>query len=230
MIRALVFDLDDTLIDTSGQLVVPAHQEAAAAMIAAGLEASVQEVAEKRIDFGRAAPLEEVDLRVAAFFGSADIEAVAAAGHQAYFGRRVRSLSAWPFVEEVLSALSDRALYLVTAGNERTQRTKIELCGLGRFFADVQVVGVGGDKGVAMAGLLKDHDLAECLAVGDRIDGEIEAARRLGMWAVRIAAGEGQYASPQNDWQRPHYTIPSVEALPAVLADIEESGEAPEAG
>ena len=222
MIRAIVFDLDDTLIDTTGQLVVPAHQEAAAAMIAAGLEASVQDVAEKRVDFGRAAPLEEIDLRVAAFFGAADVEAVAAAGHQAYFGRRVRSLSAWPFVEGVLTGLSDRALFLVTAGFERTQIKKIELCGLGRFFGGVEVVGVGADKGVAMARLLKDFDLADCVAVGDRLDGEIEAARRLGMWAVRVAAGEGQYATPQNPWQRPHYTIPSVEALPAVLADIDQ--------
>ena len=227
MIRAIVFDLDDTLIDTTGQLVVPAHQEAAAAMIAAGLEASVQEVAEKRLDFARAAPLEEVDLRTAAFFGAKDVAAVAAAGHTAYFGRRVRSLSAWPFVAGVLEGLSDRALFLVTAGFERTQRKKLELAGLERFFQGVEVVPVGGDKGVAMARMCRDFGFDSCLAVGDRIDGEIEAGRRLGMWTARVAAGEGQYASPQNEWQRPHYTIPSVEAVPSVIEDIEAGGEGP---
>ncbi len=221
MIRAIVFDLDDTLIDTTGQLVLPAHQEAAAAMIAAGLEASLDAVAEKRLDFARAAPLQEVDLRVAAHFGAKDVAAVAAAGHQAYFGRRVRSLSPWPFVEEVLQALSDRALYLVTAGFERTQRTKIELCDLARHFDGIEVVPVGGDKGVAMAKLVDGVPFDQCMAVGDRLDSEIEAARRLGMWAVRVAAGEGQYAIPQGPHQQPHYTIPSVEALPAVLADLE---------
>ncbi len=227
MIRAIVFDLDDTLIDTTGQLVVPAHQEAAAAMIAAGLEATVAEVAEKRIDFSRAAPVEEVDLRTAAFFGAKDVGAVAAAGHQAYFGRRVRSLSPWPFAAGVLEALAPRRLVLVTSGFERTQRKKLELCGLGAFFEAVEVVPVGGDKGAAMARLLEGTDLADCVAVGDRIDREIEAGRRLGMWTVRVAAGEGQYASPQNAWQRPHYTVPSVEALPAVIEDIEASGEEP---
>ncbi len=227
MIRAIVFDLDDTLIDTTGQLVVPAHQEAAAAMIAAGLEASVQEVAEKRVDFARAAPLEEVDLRTAAFFGAKDVAAVAAAGHTAYFGRRVRSLSAWSFVPAVLEALADRTLYLVTSGFERTQRKKVELCGLGPSFEAVEVVEVGGDKGVVMARLLSNFAFAECLVVGDRIDREIEAGRRLGTWTARVAAGEGQFATPQSAWQRPHYTIPSVEALPAVVQDIEGSDDSP---
>ena len=38
-IRHLIFDLDDTLFDTFGQLVKPAFLEASAAMIAAGLNA-----------------------------------------------------------------------------------------------------------------------------------------------------------------------------------------------
>lgn len=227
MIEALVFDLDDTLIDTTGQLVVPAHQEAAAAMIAAGLEATVEEVAAKRIDFARAAPIEEVDLRTAGFFGAKDVGAVAAAGHQAYFGRRVRSLTALPFVAGVLDGLSDRRLHLVTAGFEQTQRKKIELCGLERFFETIEVVPVGDDKGPALARALQGVAASASLVVGDRVDKEIEAGRRLGVWTVRIASGEGQYMKPLNDLQRPHYTVPSVEALSAVIEDIEAGDDEP---
>jgi putative hydrolase of the HAD superfamily len=227
VIRAVVFDLDDTLIDTTGQLVLPAHQEAAAAMIAVGLEASVRDVAEKRMDFAKAAPVEEIDLRVASFFGAKDVSAVAAAGHAAYFGRTVRSLSAWPFVGAALDGLAGRRRCLVTSGFEATQRKKIELAGLEAYFDAIEVVPVGEDKGPALARVVGAIAPEECVAIGDRLDREIQAARQLGMWAVRVAAGEGQYASPQNAWQRPHYTVPSVEALGAVIEDIEESGAAP---
>ncbi len=227
MIEAIVFDLDDTLIDTTGQLVVPAHQEAAAAMIAAGLEGTVEARAARRMDFAKAASVEEVDHRVAAFFGARDVPAVVAAGHAAYFGRTVRSLDAWDFVPGVLEALGGLRLCMVTSGFESTQRTKLRLSGLEDAFEAIEVVPVGEDKGPAMVRVLDGVGFDRAVAVGDRLDREIQSARRLGMWAVRIAAGEGQYAIPQNPLQRPHYTVPSVEALPAVLEDIAESGDEP---
>ncbi len=227
MIRAVVFDLDDTLIDTTGLLVAPAHREAAAAMIAAGLEASLEEVAEKRIDFAKAAPVEQVDLRVAAFFGAG--EEVAAAGHRAYFGRSVAELEPFSFVPAVMEALSERTLLLVTAGFEATQRKKLELAGLVDYFDAAEVVPVGGDKGVVIARLLREREIPveATVVVGDKVDGEIEAGRRLGAWTVRVAYGEGAAGVPQGPLQRPHYTVPSIEALPAVIEDIEGSGDGP---
>jgi putative hydrolase of the HAD superfamily len=227
-VRAVVFDLDDTLIDTSGQLLLPAHQEAAAAMVAAGLQATVEQVAQKRLDFAAAAPGPEVDLRVAHFFDCVDPEAAARAGHQAFYGRRVRSLDAIQGVHELLEELGrQRSLFLVTAGFEATQRKKVELTGLERHFEQVTVLDVlSQTKDAAFGAILEGEGLApqEVVAVGDRIDAEIAAARRLGLWAVRVLHGEGARLTPAGPEQRPHYSVPSVLALPLVLEDIEADG------
>ena len=65
------------------------------------------------------------------------------------------------------------------------------------------------------------------LVVGDRVDGEIRAARELGCWAVRVARGEGQWAQSPSPIHQPHYTVPDVTALPAVLEDIQLGDESP---
>ena len=48
-VKAVVFDLDDTLYDCLNQCVGPAHREAARAMVEAGAHATVEEVLEARL-------------------------------------------------------------------------------------------------------------------------------------------------------------------------------------
>ncbi len=221
MIRAVVFDLDDTLVDTSGQLLVPAHTEAAAAMIAAGLPGTLEEVTQKRLDLSRAHPREPADVRVAQFYGVTDV-AVVEAGHNAFYRRTVRALDPFPDAIPVLEELGARGLLrlMVTAGFERTQLTKLKLAGLDAHLDTIVVV--DAHKEEAIAALLDEHALQppHVVVVGDRIDREIAAARRLGCWAVRVAHGEGRYARVNAPEERPHYTIPGVAALLAVLEDI----------
>ena len=227
-IQAIVFDLDDTLIDTAGQLLEPAHVEAATAMIRAGLVGSIERVAERRIELGRAHPGQSVDLLTAQSFGCTDPE-VARAGHDAFYRRTVTRLDPFHEAPAVLEALAPgRRLFLVTVGDPQTQRTKVELTGLGHHFADLRYVDIAApDKLPAIRELLVGIDPARAAVVGDRIDGELEAGRRLGCWTVRVDRGEGRWLQPANRFQQPHYTIPGVEALPPVIADIERGGEAP---
>ncbi len=56
----LIFDLDDTLLDTWGQLVQPAARESCQAMIEAGLNADLEECIEKRTDFFINRPREDL--------------------------------------------------------------------------------------------------------------------------------------------------------------------------
>ena len=223
-IRAIVFDLDDTLIDTAGQLLEPAHVEAATAMIAAGLTGTIEAVTERRIELGRAHPGQSVDLLTAQSFGCTDPE-VPRAGHDAFYRRTVTRLDPFPEAPAVLDALAPgRRLFLVTVGDPETQRSKVVLTGLERHFEAIRYVDIAApDKLPAIRGLLSGVDPASAVVVGDRIDGELEAGRRLGCWTVRVDRGEGRWLLPSNPFQQPHYTIPGVEALPAVVADIEVS-------
>lgn len=220
-VSAVVFDLDDTLIDTTGQLLEPAHREAAAAMIAAGLSATLPEVAEKRMDFNRAEPGCDVDRRVAVYFAATDPEKVARAGHDAFYRRTVRRLEPIEGAVDVLAALACRR-FLLTSGDADTQLRKLALAGLETHFEEVVCVPPRAAKEAALRDLLARHGLVahEVVVIGDRLDNEIAAARAVGAWGVRVAAGEGSWAEPRGAAEQPHYTVPSVEALPAVLEDI----------
>jgi putative hydrolase of the HAD superfamily len=225
-IEAVVFDLDDTLIDTSGQLLEPAHREAAEAMVRAGLCASVEAVARRRMELATLRPGEDLDAIVAEDFGSPGDPALIAAARKAFFERRIERLDALPEVAAVLAALraAGRRRFLVTAGHEPTQRRKLELCGLIDVFDGAGFVPSDApDKGPAIEKVLAEHGLRaeSVLVVGDRLDRDVEPARRLGCWTARVDRGEGRHQRPQNRWQQPHYTIPGVEALEAVIADIE---------
>jgi len=225
-IRAVVFDLDDTLIDTTGQLLIPAHTEAAAAMISAGLPGSLEEVARKRIDLARAHPREPVDVLLARFYGVTD-EAVVVAGHEAFYNRTVRSLKPFDDAVPVLESLASDgiACLCVTAGHPDTQHRKLEISGLAPHLESVCVVAPEDPKEGAIAELLRRLDLRpdETVVIGDRIDREISAARRLGCWAVRVDHGEGRFARPEAPEEQAHYTVPGVIALRAVIDDIEET-------
>ena len=80
--RAVVFDLDDTLFDTFGQCVVAAHREAARAMVAAGLRADEETVVARRL---RLAGIDEdLDAAVSRMFPCDDPSRAAEAGRRAF--------------------------------------------------------------------------------------------------------------------------------------------------
>ncbi len=195
-------------------------------MIAAGLPGSLEEVTRKRIDLARAHPREPVDVLVAKFYEVTD-PAVVEAGHKAFYNRRVRALDPFEDAIMVLKSLASDgiACLCVTAGHPETQQRKLELSGLAEHLASVCVVPPADPKEDAIAEVMRLNDLTpeETVVIGDRIDREISAARRLGCWAVRVDHGEGRFARPQAPEEQAHYTVPGVIALRAVIDDIEDS-------
>jgi putative hydrolase of the HAD superfamily len=229
-IEALVFDLDDTLVDTTGLLIEPADIDAATAMIGAGLQGSLEDVVRERKKARVADPPVDVDVTVALAFGATD-PAVAAAGRQAFFHRRVRALHPVDDAHPTLDALADRRLFLMTQGHPDTQRAKVALTKLGRHFEAISYVDHDTDNKLdALRRMVAEHGLSPeaTVVVGDRIDAEIEAGRRVGTWTVRVDHGEGRRLRTRSRYQQPHYTVPGVAAIPAVLEDIEASEFGPD--
>ena len=231
-LRAVIFDLDDTLIDTTGLLLGPAHLEAARAMIAAGLDGVVEEVAHARVAFTRTHPGDDLEALLIERFGASDPDRVRAAGRAAFYCRPVPDIDPIPGSLELLASLrsSGYLLFLLTIGDPDTQRRKVELAGLAEAFDTLVLVDIeSSDKAAALEVLLGDHALEpeQVLVVGDRIDREIEAGRRSGCWTLRVIHGEGRYYRPQSPAQQAHYTVDEVQSIPAVIADIEQGGGGP---
>lgn len=192
-VKAVVFDLDDTLFDCLGQCVGPAHREAARAMVEAGARATLEEVLEARLALAGVEP--DVDSAVAAAFRSVQPVRVAEAGRRAFYDRDPGPLVPFPFAKEVLRRV--RACcrtVLLTLGHPPTQKRKVASLGLEGCFDEIlhdDVFGRRGKEEVLKSWLQASGlEPRQVLVVGDRADGEIAAATRLGMQALRIRGGE----------------------------------------
>lgn len=231
-IDAVVLDLDDTLVDTTGQLMEPAHREAAQAMIDAGLKADLEGLLTLRLELQRSAPDEDTNVLVARAYGHPPDSPMVTAARDTYYRRRVEKLDPFPGTHQLLKALHGRCkLLLLTTGHPGTQRSKVTLLGIASFFDDMVFLTLdAADKRAGLRALLRYHrlDAARTVVVGDRIDREIAAGRLLGTWTVRMDGGEGGNMVPEAAHHRPHYTIGAIEGLLHVLDDIEESEDEPE--
>ena len=192
-IRAVVFDLDDTLFDCMGQCVGPAHREAARAMAEAGARASVDELLEARLAL--AGVERDLDDAVAAAFRSVNPVKVADAGRHAFFDRDPGAIVPFPFAADVVARVRSVAkAVLLSTGHPETQRKKLTALGLGDAFDEVLLDDVFGRaaKEVVLESWCARTGIAPAsvLVVGDRPDNEIAAAIRLGMQALRIRGGE----------------------------------------
>ncbi len=192
-IRAVIFDLDDTLYDCLTQCVGPAHREAAKAMVEAGARATVEEVLDARLALSG---LErDVDSAVAATFRSVQPVRVAEAGRRAFYDRDPGALAPFPFALEVVRRVRAVArVVLLSSGHPPTQRRKIAALGFEGAFDEVvldEVLGRAAKEEVLRRWLAQaDLPAAAVLVVGDRPDNEIAAAQRIGMHALRIRGGE----------------------------------------
>jgi putative hydrolase of the HAD superfamily len=219
--KAVVFDLDDTLFDCLGQCVAAAHREAARAMVEAGARATVEEVLEARLALA-GMPGTDLDDAVAATFRSVSPVRVAEAGRRAYHDRDPGPLRPFPFAHDLLRRVRAVATtVLLSVGHPATQRRKLAALGLEEAFDEVILDDVFDPHG-------KEHALerwcagaglapGDVLVVGDRPDGEIAAAARLGMRALRIRGGEfAARATPEG--------VPEAEDVRAVLAYFPSPG------
>lgn len=144
---AFIFDLDDTLLDTSGQLVLPAHQAAALAMVEAGLRPESSCVPEGwrahvlacRQSLARETVPELLDLRVVQTLmptaAPTEMQRIARAGHDAYFCRPIPPLVLESEFVMLLPWLQSQGpLFLVTTGHPPTQQAKVARLGIRPLF------------------------------------------------------------------------------------------------
>lgn len=221
-IKAVIFDLDDTLYDCTGLLVDASRKRAARAMVEAGLPLSVEEayrlqksVAEK---YG---PSSLVFDEIARMYGM-DHSLIEHA-LKAYNSDEVADIEPFPDVIPTLRQLrlEKYRLFLVTMGVHRRQEKKIELLGIAPYFDEIVI----SDQEVGMLledcfrGLLQKHRLLpeEVAVVGDRVGIELRVARGLGMSTIQMLHGRFKVESPAHGFEKPDYKIKHIYQLSTIL-------------
>jgi len=138
-VKAIFFDLDDTLFDCSGSIIDNARKRAAKAMVESGLPCSETRAYKLQIDlFEKLGPMEDIFDRMCDSLGCTKDERrkmVKAAFH-AYNSDEVENIKCFPDVKPTLKKLRKKGLKLVliTSGIYARQLKKIQILGLKKEF------------------------------------------------------------------------------------------------
>lgn len=217
--KSIAFDLDDTLLDTSGLLVPAAAQSACEAMISAGLQCDLETCLKDREVL--AAQLSHTDIfhQIASKYGCTQSGKAVHDALQAFYNPTVPQ--ALPLLPEALNNLeslrSEYALFLVTMGAYETQAQKIRSLGIEKYFEDIFILNgfIGERKQTAFQKILDRKNIkpTELLSVGNRLSSEIRDAKILGSETCYFAYGEHVGEKPQVPEDHPDYTIYHHEEL-----------------
>jgi len=224
-VRAIIFDLDDTLFDCYGLLVEAARRRAARAMVQAGLPCTEDEAYRKQIELAEAhGPRFDVfDAMADLYKMPRSLTQVALA---AYNSDEVGDIAPFPDVPATLAELRAQGykLLLFTSGVYARQQKKIDALGIRQYFDEVMVndAEMGEHRDDCFADLLARHHLKpeEAVCVGDRIQSEIKTANSLGLITVQMLHGRFKGLVPKTELEEPDYRISRISELHGILRVI----------
>lgn len=215
MIRAIAFDMDDTLIDTSGLLVPHAARGACRAMTDAGLKVSFEKCLEWRAELAPDHSHRDIFRLIADRAGAADPAGLGDIGAHIFYNPPLpEKMDLLPGADDVLRALAGRmTLFLVTSGVRETQWKKIRAAGLEGRFERIFVVEKfqNESKETAFHRILNGWNLRpeELLSVGNRLREEIRHAKKLGARTCYFEYGEHIGETPAQPEDIPDHRVGS---------------------
>jgi uncharacterized cofD-like protein len=222
-IKAIFFDLDDTLYDCSGSLVDAARQRAAKAMVDAGLPVTEEEAYKLQEQLTqRHGPRYRVFDHIAEQHGKG--QNMVNAAMRAYNRDKVGDINAFDDVIPTLKTLRDQgySLFLVSPGVFARQERKIYILGLRQYFDEIIINDseIGTELEECYIDLMTRHGLTpqECVCVGDRIHSEIRIANYLRMTTVQMIHGRYKSLLPKNELEEPDFRISQVSKLLDILS------------
>lgn len=220
-IRAIVLDLDDTLVDTFGSTIVRLEKLAAEAMVESGLK-GIDPIALgsallhcRRRDPANLEPLIKT-------YVPGITQRALNARRKVFSDPPIHHLVVSPEVTDLLRSLRKRyKLFLLTAGNHDVQLHKVEFLKLKGYFNVTRVVRDTTSAGKAreILRLIAKESLAPAnvLVVGNRLDNEIAAANRIGCRSAWIQHGEGSELRPGSRTAVPDIALDDVLELGTLL-------------
>lgn len=221
-IKAIIFDLDDTLYDCTGMLTDASRRRAAKAMVENGIPCTEEEIYKLQNEaLEKYGPYYHVFNELAKKYG-VDKNVVNKA-LRAYNSNEVSNIKLFPDVIQTLKQLRHDGvkLFLVTVGVHERQEKKIQLLGLTEMFDEVivsdQEVGLLLEECYEM--LIKRHDLNanEVAVVGDRVREELRIGQTMGMTTIRMLHGRFKHNCSAEQLCETDYSIKRIFQVPTVI-------------
>ena len=221
-LKAVVFDLDDTLYDCTGTLQEASRRRAARVLIESGLPMTEDEALALQSELAdRYGPHFMVFDEIARRHGL-DNDVIDRA-YRAYNSDEVGSIKPFPDVLETLRLLRSEGFlcFLLTSGIHRRQQTKIRKLGLEEAFDEVVIN--DADRGELMSEVLRylldKHRLRpeDVLVVGDRPPEEIRIGNDLGATTAQMMHGRFSAFEPRDERERADYRIAGIFQVPTLL-------------
>ena len=219
-IKVIIFDLDDTLYDCSGTLVLRGRRQAAG-KIARLINCSEEEAYSLQLEmdekFGVNTNIYE---KIVTLYNLPSTYAQELLEEFVHID--ISGITVFPDVMDTLIQLKVRGyrVILVTSGDKEIQRKKIDVLGLNnRYFDDIVITGRNKDqsKKACFLEIMKRYDLQteEVICVGDKIDDELAASKSLGMVTIMFEHGRHYktYLKEQNMHIKPDYSIRQIKDL-----------------
>lgn len=196
MIKAIAFDLDDTLVDTSGLLAPPATVQTFELMIRKGLKLSLAECEAFRQQWVKTMSHREVFEKLAAEYGTDETRTALPEITTTFYESKVPAQL--PLIEgarQNIDYLKQKyTLFLVTAGAEKSQLEKVKSLGVLNDFKKVYVVNslTKQRKYDVFSEIIKDMAIKneELLCIGNSLLSEIQDALTIGAKACYFEFGE----------------------------------------
>jgi len=236
--QAWIFDLDDTLLDTSGQLIPQVSQRVCDFLfqqkIFTNLDEGLKIWDEKKNQYAGKVLIEK--LIAEKMSPGAQREKLILEAYQIFrTPKLVLTLSLLPGGREILESLSTQIpLFLVTQGDIPTQIKKVEILQISNYFRQIYYVDpfMGENKTQAFNALLSNFSLDPhfVLSIGNRLDNEIERSKKLEIKTCYFPYGEHRLETPQTKEQEPDFQIKHLAELQALLFKQSQGSESEELG
>ena len=220
--KAIIFDLDDTLYDCTGSLLEASRKRAAKAMVNAGLPCTEEEayLMQKEISETHG-PYYPVFNEIANKYNK-DHDFISAA-LKTYNSNEVTDIKLFPDVVPTLEKLTQEKykLFLLTTGIHERQHKKIELLGLKPYFDEIiindQEVGLLMED--CFEAIVRKYSLSpqNVIVVGDRVREELRIAKTKGMVTAQMLHGRFKEETAYDSSNKPDYKIKRFFQLPTLL-------------
>ncbi len=202
-VKAIIFDLDDTLYDCSGTLVLKS-KKLAAKIISKAIKCSEAEALKLQLELeARLGPKVDISQEIADLYNLSE-----------EFCKEITNtintleVDGAKLFSDTMDSINELKrigykLFLVTFGNREMQEKKIKTLGLERSFDEIIITENPRGKEKCFKAILTKYDLEpeQVLCVGDKIKDEIAVGKRLGMSTALMKHGRHYhfYKSEIND-------------------------------